>query len=132
MSFKAYLVELKNKEDVDYLHKYLSEPCIDGVVFLNHVYKADEKLPGYLKDTLVAAVTADRPDLQESMVDEAGLEYRPMNIRRLEELPDHYRKEEDYGFSIRGWSVPEWSEDTWVTEASRYLLTVAYGDRTSV
>ena len=129
MSFKAYLVELKNKEDVDYLHKYLSEPCIDGVVFLNHVYKADEKLPGYMQYSLVAAVTADRPDLQESMVDEAGLVSRPMNIGRLEELPDHYKIEEDYGFSIKGWSVPDWSEDTWVTEASRYLLTVAYGER---
>lgn len=129
MSFKSYLVELKNKEDVEYLDSYLGAPALDGVVFLNHVYRADEKVPGYSTHTLVAALTADRADLPASMVDEAGLESRPMNIRRLEELPDHYKKEEDYGFSIRGWSVPEWSDATWATEATRYLMTVVYGAR---
>ena len=129
MSFKSYLVELKNKEDVEYLDSYLGAPALDGVVFLKHVYRADEKVPGYSKHTLVAALTADRADLPASMVDEAGLEPRPLNINRLDNLPDRYKIKEAHGFSVKGWSVPEWSDATWATEATRYLMTVVYGAR---
>tara|TARA_R100000808_G_scaffold24387_1_gene56088 strand:- start:2711 stop:3103 length:393 start_codon:yes stop_codon:yes gene_type:complete len=129
MSFKAYLVELKSKDDIAYLDSYLSEPALDGVAWLDHIYRADTKLPGFSKHTLVAALTADRADLASSMEDEAGLAPRPLNIQRLDNLPDHCKTLEDHGCSIKGWTVPKWTYDTWVQEATRYIMTVPYGAR---
>tara|TARA_R100000664_G_scaffold26218_1_gene36364 strand:+ start:1205 stop:1621 length:417 start_codon:yes stop_codon:yes gene_type:complete len=104
MSFKAYIFALPDKNQVDILSKFMSVMNTDddyNPAYLEFFYKVTSNFPvggkTYPPGTILAAITVDRGDLMDSLINETEA-YQPSDDN-MEDWPS-YSMLEDYEVSI--------------------------------